>query len=307
LDFRGKWNGYIAFKKCFQTAVVLGDPVVPEEDLSEAIKDFKTECSSKNIHICFFICSDKIITSLIGEGFKGFLIGNEAVIDLNKFTLSGRKAWSIRSSINHAVKKGMVVEEYRFKERRSPSIENELHRITNEWCKIKRMHELTFAFGHVEFDTFEDARYFICKKDDRIVGFLTYFPIYGKKSYYLDLTRREIHAPRGTIDFLMVKSFEVFKNEGIEKIFIGYSPVKYSLDSYLSSKLLMFFYPAVEFFYPARSEFFFKNKYATGWQPNYFFYYPRISIRMLLALVNSIYTGGIASILLNKARYLFKK
>ena len=39
--FKGDWKGYIAYKELFQTAVVLGDPIVSDNELSIAIRDFK--------------------------------------------------------------------------------------------------------------------------------------------------------------------------------------------------------------------------------------------------------------------------
>ena len=302
--FNGDWEGYIAYKQFFKTAVVLGDPIVSKDTLPTAVREFKNTCSSQNIHTCFFLCTNQIVQTLLYEGYKGFLVGHEAVVNLNTFTISGKKGWSIRSSINYAQKHNMTVEEYQFKKKRSPTIENDLKRITQEWCEIKRMPELDFAFGHVDFETFNDARYFICKHNGEIVGFLTYFPIFGLQSYYLDLSRRKIDAPRGTIDLLFVKSFEILKNEGVDKLYIGYSPVPYSRNQYLSSNLFICFKPFLEFFYPAKSEFFFKKKYATEWQPNYFFYSPRISVRLLFALVHSIYEGGLASIFFHRMKIL---
>lgn len=305
--FNGKWEGYIAYKKYFNTAVVLGDPIVSEESLSKAVREFRKTCSSQNIHTCFFLCTNQTVQTLLNEGYKGFLVGQEAVVDLNTFTTSGKKGWGIRSSINYAQKHHMIVEEYQFKKKRSSIIENELNRITQDWCKIKKMSEFNFAFGHVDFETSDDVRYFICRYKGKIVGFLTYFPIYGLQSYYLDLSRREINAPRGTIDLLFVNSFEILKSEGVKKIYVGYSPIPYQSNSIHSSNLFNCFKPFLEFFYPARSEFFFKKKYATEWQPNYFFYSPRISIRMLFALVHSIYEGGLASIFLHKIKHSLEK
>ena len=96
----------------------------------------------------------------------------------------------------------MSVEEYFFPKEKSTHIENELNRISREWCRMNRTFEFSFAFGKVDFNNFDEARYFLCKHKNRIVGFITYFPIFGKNSYYLDLTRRGKDAPRGTIDYL---------------------------------------------------------------------------------------------------------
>jgi phosphatidylglycerol lysyltransferase len=309
-SYKGDWGGYIGYKQLFKCAVILGDPIVQKKDLHEAIRDFKKNCISKNVHICIFLNTDYSKEVLIKEGFRGLFVGQEAIVDLNKFSISGKEGWSIRSSINYAKRNKMIVEEYNQKENKCSFTEKELHRITKEWCQVRKMNELTFAFGHVDFENLDSGRYFICKHKGRIVGFITYFPIYGLNSYYLDLSRREINAPRGTIDYLIVKSFEVLKNEGIKKVYIGYSPAANSQNSLNNQNFITNFFilfrPWLNIFYPFKSEFFFKKKYATEWQDNYFYYYPKISIRMLFALLHSIYTGGIATIIFNKIRYFPK-
>jgi len=71
-----------------------------------------------------------------------------------------------------------------------------------------------------------------------------------------------------------------------------------------------FFYvfkPIFEIFYPAKSEYFFKKKYATDWEPFYIFYYPRLNIRIFLAIINAIYNGGIAGLFVHKLKLLFMR
>ena len=185
----------------------------------------------------------------------------------------------------------------------------EIISIAIEWCRLKKTPELSFAFGSVDFDNYEGARYFVCKHKEKIVGFISYYPIFGVNGYYLDLTRRGLHAPRGTIDYLIVKSFEILKEEGAKKIYIGFSPFSFlahsgSINSRFYRNLFTFVKPLFEFGYPAKSEFFFKKKFATDWEPNYVVFYPRVSIRNLLSLINSIYEGGIAAFVITKLKYL---
>lgn len=307
---RGPWEGYIAYKTSFKSATILGDPIVPDNSVEEAIDDLKENLLSRKYHINFFLCTNKSIDILKRKGFTCFYVGMEAVVDLNKFTIAGRKKWKIRSSVNYAKKNDMTVKEYTYSpNNRSEEIENEIISIATEWCRLKKTPELSFAFGSVDFDNYEGARYFVCKHKEKIVGFISYYPIFGVNGYYLDLTRRGLHAPRGTIDYIIVKSFEILKEEGAKKIYIGFSP--FSVLSYSSSinskfytNLFTFVKPLFEFGYPAKSEFFFKKKFATDWEPNYVVFYPRVSIRNLLSLINSIYEGGIAAFVITKLKYL---
>lgn len=309
--FRGDWEGYIGFKTYFKTMVILGDPITSKQDLPIALQELKHHCKANHMHACFFLNTRTPLQTLLDEGYKGIFVGQEAVVDLTMFSTAGKQGWSIRSSVNYAKRNKMQVEEYDFKKKTSKEIEYEISKIAQDLCKIKKMQELTFAFGRVDFHDLDDARYFICTHQKKIVGFLIYYPIFGSQSYYLDLTRRSIDAPRGVIDFLIVTSFEQLKKEGVNKIYIGYSPIpyekKYLIKSNFDTILFHLFKPFLTFFYPSKSEYFFKNKYATSWEPNYFFYYPKLSIRMLFALVHSVFPGGLCSILLNKIKFTLQK
>lgn len=310
--FCGEWEGYISYKNFFKCIIVLGDPIVPENSLTQVIKDFKKWAKQQRIIIFFIACTNKGYDSFKKEGFKRVCWGHEAIVNLNTFNTTGGKRGSIRRSINHAGKYNLIVEEYKYSSKRNQQIENGIHNVSDHWYKINKIKEPTFIVGKVEFENNYDTRYFICTYNNKIVGFLKYCPIFGKKnSYYLDIGRRSTDSPRGTIDYLIVKSFEELKKEGVEEVNLGPSPYSFlSQDittyAHIREKLFILFKPLFELTYPAYSEFFFKDKYATSWDESYVYYYPRFSIRMLFALVHAIYPGGFSSIYFHKTKYLLK-
>ena len=302
---RGEWQGYIAFKKFFRNIIVLGDPIVPNESLQKSIKDLINIYITKKFHICLVPCTERVIKQFNKNGFKCIYIGKEAVVNLSKFNISGNKNWKIRSSINYAEKNKMIVEEYKYKSKRKKKIENEIIKISKEWCSMNNIPEPSFAIGKVDFENYDDPRYFICLHNTKIVGFINYYPIFGQNSYYLDLTRRIKNSPRGIMDYLLVKSFEILRSENINKIYIGLSPFSflnqgYKYNSRFNYKLLILFKLFFKGLYPVESEFFFKKKYATDWEPNYICFYPRISVRALLALLHMSYSGGIIALISHK-------
>jgi phosphatidylglycerol lysyltransferase len=305
-------EGYFAYKEFFKSVVILGDLIVPLDQLDNAIKEMISSFSEKNEHIVFFLCTTRNVRLLMNNGFKVYYFGSEAVVDLEKFSISGNKHWKIRSSINYARKHNMKVEEYKFNEKRDYNIESEISKISEEWKQTKSEPELNFAFGRLNFNYLKDCRYFICKYNKDIVGFITLYPIFGLNSYYLDLTRRAINAPRGVIDFLYVECFNLLKCQGIKKVYIGFSPLSFlknglDINSGRYINFLKRMYPIFNIFYPAESELFFKRKYATDWEPNYICFYPRISIRSLFCLLHSIYEGGLAGLLSHKIKHNYKK
>lgn len=309
--FCGKWEGYIPYKELFKVAVILGDPVVTNESICEAVNDFKEKCSCENLHICLFLCTNKVLEQLKKIDFKVFYFGKEAIVDLDKFYLDGKKHASIRSSVNYAERHKMSVEEYDYKLTPSKSTEERLKKISKEWNRFKKIPELSFAFGRLDFDKRKDIRYFICKHKEKIVGFISYYPILGSNRYYLDFMRRGLNSPRGVIDYLIVKSFEILKKEKVKKVHIGFAPLSFlRYDVYnhnIVNKLLIMFKPFLEYFYPIQSEFFHKKKFATEWESNFICYYPRLSIRMILSVMHALYEGGFAAMNIYKLNYFMKR
>jgi lysylphosphatidylglycerol synthetase-like protein (DUF2156 family) len=204
----------------------------------------------------------------------------------------------------------MIVEEYNYSNKRNFDLEDKIKKISKEWCSRKKNPELDFVSGHVNFEDYKNIRYFICKHEGEVVGFINFYPIYGTKSYYLDLTRQGNNSPRGTIDFLYYECIKKLKKEGIEKIYIGLSPLSF-LNQYSKEnnqnylKIMYFIHPLIGLIYPIKSEFFYKNKFATDWEPNYICFYPRISIRAIFSLIHSIYKGGFAGIIIHKLKSIF--
>ncbi|MEM0492436.1 MAG: DUF2156 domain-containing protein [Candidatus Thermoplasmatota archaeon] len=183
-SYHDSWEGYIAYKILLKSAIVLGDPIVSNDHIQLAVRRFKEDLHSKGIPICLFCSTNNTLHTLKKEGFKSIYIGREAIIDLKKFNLSGKKRASIRSSIHHAERNNLTVEEYKYNINRSSNIESEIRHISEEWKRIRRMPELTFAFGHVDFDNYKDIRYFICRHQNRMIGFISLYPIYASNSSF---------------------------------------------------------------------------------------------------------------------------
>ncbi|MEE9115777.1 MAG: DUF2156 domain-containing protein [Thermoplasmata archaeon] len=305
--FHGEWEGYIAHKDRLRVSVVLGDPVVPVSEMKKAVGDLKDHFKSRGSHICFFACTEKTSRLLIDEGFKCLYIGSEAVVDLEEFSLAGGRMHSVRSSVNYARRHNLVMEEYVPENGRDESIEQEVMYISQDWCTSQRIPELRFMIGKLNFEITEGKRYFLCRHEDKAVSFIVYYPVFATGDYYLDLMRRRKDAPRGCMDFLLAESFDQIVKEGVGKIYLGFSPFSFlnspkNANPHYANSLFTFLSDPFEFFYPAQSEFMFKNKFATSWEPNYLCYYPRLTMRGLFAILDAFCPGGLGSILSHKAK-----
>jgi phosphatidylglycerol lysyltransferase len=306
-DKEDNFEGFIPYKKINNTIIILGDPLVNKNDLNKTFTYLKNLFEDQGISVCLFSCSESIVPILKKNNFKGVSIGKNAVTNLSTFSIKGGKKWNIRSSINYAKKHGYEIEEYCPSICHSRHMEEKIRDISNQWCQIKKIPKPRFIIGKLNFESGQGQRFFVCKIDGRIVGYVNYYPVFGSNSYYLDHTRRINKCPRGVMDFLLVNSFRQFRSEGVSKIYLGLSP--FSIGDFQSDNLSglekIFFHFGkylLSFFYPIESEFFFKKKYATNWEPNYCFFYPRLSFRLFLSLANVFYDGGIPNLVYHKIK-----
>lgn len=294
-------DGYIGYVKQANVAVAF-EPVCNAADVSKLIHEFKLFCIKNKLHICFFNCAENGVKIFKDCRFKILYIGAEPFVALAKLTTIGSKMQSIKRGINHAKRANICIEEcFRVDDK----VKIELESVTKDWLLTKRMPELSFMVGSLSFEP--ERRYFVARKNGKIIAFAIYNPIYATKSYYLDLNRRMRNAPNGTMEYLLALSFEKLKHEGVERIYLGLSPFSNIQDlpnnSAIVTKLMRFLYEHFDFFYPAKSEYFFKQKFSSGYEKRYMCYYPRISLRMLYAIFLSFCLGGIKELISYKLRH----
>jgi phosphatidylglycerol lysyltransferase len=301
------FDGYIGYVEYANTVVAL-EPVCSTAHVSEIIHGFKSFCIKNKKHICFFGCTEETHEIFETEKFKTLYIGSELFVSLDKFTTAGGRMASVRRGINHARQANIRIEECFPEDGKSyfpyNKVKEGMYAVTKDWLKTRATPELTFMVGNLSFEL-PDKKYFIAFNDENVKAFAVYNPIYARKSYYLDLNRRRRNAPNGTMELLFSESFKSLKQEGTNKIYLGLSPfsnMQNMENHFFLSKIMRFLYEHFDFFYPAKSEYFFKQKFSTGSEKRYLCYYPKLSPRMIYAIFLSFCPGGLRKLIFHKIK-----
>jgi phosphatidylglycerol lysyltransferase len=211
--------GYIAYRKQWGTVVALGDPVCAPEDREQLIEGFYSKYKS-----AAFIQVTPDVAQLIHEktGFNATQFGKETLIDLNKWTLSGKKKQVIRTAVNHAKRDGVTVKE-------SYGDMNYRH-LSDDWLKTRKCkgREIIFLIRPMEMDYKEGTRRFFAYQNDEIIGFIFFDPVYENGQvvgYVPNISRASEKFPQGIFYSLMVEAMAKFKEEGVPYIYLGLSPL----------------------------------------------------------------------------------
>ena len=182
------------------------------------------------------------------RGLHATRIADEATVDLQTFTLDGKRMASIRHSVTSARRAGLRVVPY------TPEHCVALARISDAWLSTKRGGEMGFTLGR--FDpgalTRVDCRVCVDAKG-RPVGFVTWRPFAAGRSRVLDLMRRATDAPNPTMDLLIAEALFEFAAAGCATASLSAVPLSYGR--------------VAERLYPTCSLRRFKDKFAPEWEP----------------------------------------
>jgi phosphatidylglycerol lysyltransferase len=220
-----KAEGFIAFRTTAVFAIVLEKPVCSDDkDAEIIIQEFEAWCYKNGLKPAYYRISEVDSHFFRKIGKKTLKIGQEAIVDLENFSLSGKDMKPMRNAINKVVTSGfdLKIFEPPIKE----GVIQKLKQVSDEWLASNDRKEVVFASGI--FNTDELKNQTICvveNSEERIVAFANIIPDYAKDEATYDMIRKSNEAPNGVIDFLLVKMFEHFKESGFRRVNMGLAPM----------------------------------------------------------------------------------
>lgn len=259
--------------------VILGNPVGNKEKIFETIQEFYN-LADKYGYVPVFCAIDKTMMPNLHEtGYEFLKLGEDALVDLTKFTLEGRKMKSVRNALSRVEKEG-----YSFEIVKPPFTDeflNELKSVSDEWLSGRQ--EKGFYIGFFDKEYLSRQPIAIVKnKDNEIKGFSNLMPMYdNKKTLSIDLMRFSHDTCNGIMDFIFVNLFKWGQEEGYSRFNMGMAPlsnVGRSKYSFLSEKVASQIYSHGQNFYSFKGLKKFKEKYCDIWEGKYMAYRKKTSI-----------------------------
>jgi phosphatidylglycerol lysyltransferase len=284
-----------------RVALALGDPIGPVEDFSAAIPAFQTTCSSNDWIPAYYQVTPEFLECYKQAGFDVLAIGQEAIVELSKFTLEGSENKTLRNSYNKMVRNGyhsdVIQPPY------SPRMLRELKTISDEWLSSRSVSELRFSLGW-----FDEAYLNTCPillvrdREGFIEAFANIVAGFPINEAAVDLMRHRGQVEAGLMDFLFVSLFKWGIEQKYATFNLGlsaFSGVGEHSDDPVIERALNYIYRSVNRFYNFRGLHAFKEKFHPNGSPRYLIYpspasLPAVSVAILRANLG----GGIAASLL---------
>jgi phosphatidylglycerol lysyltransferase len=278
---------FLAFRMAGSFAVVLADPVGPEEEIPEIIRSFKEMCRENDWKLAFHQTLPDFLPAYADAGFKKMKIGEEAIVSLEDFSLDGKRMKHIRHYLNQFEKAGIQAVYH------EPPIPDEvmagIQVVSDDWLQIPGRRERGFTMGAYSAKEVRTTPVFAAvHPDGRVLAFMNIIRSYLPGETTIDLMRHRRDAPEGIMDNLFVKLFERQKAHGFKRFSLGMAPMsgfREGEEAGAEEKAVQNFLQRLTFLFSYSGLLQYKSKFATSWEPRYAIYHnildlPRLGVAL---------------------------
>ena len=288
--FSRNGDGFVAYRVGRSFAVVLGDPVGPEERTKELVSDFAMYCRDNSWGLGFHHLMPDFLGVYQELGFSKLKVGEEAIVDLKEFSLEGKSARSFRAKVNQVEARG--IETIYYSPPIAPALMAELREVSDEWLQTPGRGERQFGLGMFDEEYLSATPVFAAIDAGRkVLAFVNVIPSYRKGEATVDLMRRRINTPNRIMDYLFVKLFLRNKEQGFDRFNLGMVPMtgfQPHEEASPEERAIHVFVQHLNFLFSFKGLLAYKAKFATSWEPRYAVYRTPLDLVRLAFALNRV-------------------
>jgi phosphatidylglycerol lysyltransferase len=280
-------GSFLAYRVAASYAVVLGDPVGPEQEMEVIIRTFAALCRDNDWGLGFYQVLPEFLEIYGRQGFKKLKVGDEAIVDLTQFSLEGKTGKQLRSKINTLEKSGIHLAHY--EPPIPPAMLAQLKEVSDEWLQFPGRRERQFTLGMFDEDYIRSTPILTAEDSGgRVLAFLNVISAFRKGEATVDLMRRRTETPNGIMDYLFAKVFLRKKEEGLLRFNLGLAPMAGFQEQEEASpeeRAIHAFFQHLNFLFSFKGLLAYKAKFASFWEPRYVVYRRAVELpRLAVAL-----------------------
>jgi lysyl-tRNA synthetase class 2 len=264
-----------------------GDPVGDERAFGELLRDLRAFADHRGLLLGAVGASDGVCPLYEQLGLRTLYLGDEAIIELDHFSLEGRPIRKVRQSVTRLAKAGYAAELHELGRLDGATVQ-QLEQVVERGRQGAPERGFSMALDALRG---EDTVVVLARDGDGAIrGLLHFVPCYGRAAMSLSFMRRDPDTPNGLMEFMVARATELLRERGIDELSLNFaafakwthSPEKRSERAL--ARLVALGNP----FFQIESLYRFNAKFFPRWEPRYLVYegrlgLPRTSIAALWA------------------------
>jgi lysyl-tRNA synthetase, class II len=264
----------VSYRPVGTVALAAGDPLGPREEWPQAARAFLAEAAVQGRIAAVLGCGERAARVWGKAGLATLYLGDEAVLDLERFSLEGRAVRIARQSWHRARRAGFTTMACRSGDL-DPNTVAALRELSRRWRGEATERGFSMALGRL-FDARDASTLVVVARDaaGRPVGFLHFVPWSGDGAS-LDVMRRDRASPAYLSDFLIVEAARRLPELGVRRLSLNFSFLRAVIaagaepDVPIGLRAARWLLRRLSGPFQIETLYRFNKKFAPAWQPRY--------------------------------------
>jgi lysyl-tRNA synthetase, class II len=217
-------SAFVAYKVVNGVAIVSGDPIGPPDRFAGLIGSFLDFAHSRGWRVAILGASEAALHLYRAHGLHALYHGDEAVVDVSRFSLEGRPIRKVRQSVHRLERAGYSAEAH------SPSTlskaeREQLEELTRAWRGAQPERGFVMALDAL-FRLDDDHALFVVGRapDGTIAGFLHFALCRRGGALSLSSMPRLRTTPNGFNEWLVCVAINWARDHGFERVSLNFAP-----------------------------------------------------------------------------------
>lgn len=282
------YSAFLSYRISGGFAIVLEGPVCDEEQKAEILVEFKTHCRRMGLKPAFYRVGEDNLQWFNKLYKNKLVIGQEAILDVKNFSLSGGDKKSLRNGLNSLQKKGFITTY--FPAPQSVDFLSRLRKVSDEWLQEVDKTESVFSQGMFDENEIKNQDIIaVMDEEGAVKAFLNIIPDYAEDDCTYDLIRKTNDAPGAAMDALIVKLVDYAKEKDKQFINLGLVPMTgIEHPDSTAERIIKIAAEKIKRFQHYKGLREFKEKYATIWENKYLVYENDFDLLQLPMAINNV-------------------
>ena len=277
LFFSADRAAFVGYRVENGVLLLSGDPVGPDLALSALLAQVRGFAELRGLRLGVVGASERLRPMYKRLGLRTLYLGDEAIIDVDAFSLEGRSIRKVRQSVSRLQKAGYSA--------RLEAV-SELHpaEIDAVEAVLERGREgapergFSMAMDSIRSEHDADTLVLLARDESQpgspIRGVLHFVPCYGRSAMSLSFMRRDPETPNGLTEFMVVKAIELLRERGVQEMSLNFAAFARWLHSprHVIERALGKLIALGNPFFQIESLYRFNVKFAPRWEPRYLVY-----------------------------------
>jgi lysyl-tRNA synthetase, class II len=251
-----------------------GDPVGPRDALPGLLRELLAFSATRGLKLGAVGASEGLCELYEELGLHTIYLGDEAIVELRKFSLEGRAIRKIRQSVSRLTKAGYRAELHELGALGCPGM-IELERVLERGREGAPERGFSMAMDSLRGEHAEETLVVVARSEQGAIGGVLHFvPVYGRETVSLSFMRRDPATPNGLTEFLVVRAIELLRERGLEEMSLNFAAFARYLHSpeKASERMLGRLATLANPFFQIESLYRFNAKFSPRWEPRYLVY-----------------------------------